>query len=769
MASQALLHTVLIANRGEIAVRVARACKDAGLTSVAVYADPDRDAPHVRLADQAFALGGETAADSYLNIEKIINAAKRVRRRTAIHPGYGFLSENADFAQAVIDAGLIWIGPSPQAIRDLGDKVTARKIAERAGAPLVPGTRTRWPTPTRSSRSPTSTGCRSPSRPRSAAAGAACAWPASATRSPRCSTPRSARRSSAFGRGESFVERYLDRPRHVEAQVLADQHGNCIVVGTRDCSLQRRHQKLVEEAPGAVPDRRAAQAHPHLGPRHLRRGRLLRRGHRGVPRRRGRHDLVPRGQHPPAGRAPGLRGDQRPRPGPRAVPDRQRRGAAVPRRPRAARALDRVPAQRRGRRPRLPARARHRDPVRRAVGARRARRRGRRVRHRHRRPVRLDGRQADRHRRGPRAGARSARGARWTRSSSRACRPSSRSTASSSTTRRSPRPRAPPRSSCTPGGSRPSGTTRRAVRGRGRVRRRRGRGGRASDGRRRGRRQAPRGLAARRALASAVAAGPRRPRRQKKSRKRAGGGAKVSGDAVTSPMQGTVVKVAVSEGDTVVRGRPRARRRGHEDGEPGDRAQGRHGDGADARGGCVGEPGCGDLRDRRLTGTSAECPIACSPSRTSGNRRSRRLRWLGWASCGSGPGSVSSPWAPSTSTCARAASTPTSTPSARRSRPTPGSAPRSTRCSPTCPPRTRPSPLASAAATVPDGGSVPAPSSSPPARSGAPGPAGPPRTGRAPTEDALPELIAPLGARLGRNAGKLVGARAGHRDRPVRR
>ncbi|NMO90817.1 acetyl/propionyl/methylcrotonyl-CoA carboxylase subunit alpha [Actinomycetospora sp. TBRC 11914] len=248
MASPAPLHTVLIANRGEIAVRVARACKDAGLTSVAVYAEPDRDAPHVRIADQAFALGGETAADSYLDIEKIIAAAKE-SGANGIHPGYGFLSENSDFAQAVLDAGLIWIGPSPQAIRDLGDKVTARKIAERAGAPLVPGTKDPVADADEVVAFADEHGL--PVAIKAAFGGGGRGMRVARERDEIKDMFDAAVREavSAFGRGESFVERYLDRPRHVEAQVLADQHGNCIVVGTRDCSLQRRHQKLVEEAP----------------------------------------------------------------------------------------------------------------------------------------------------------------------------------------------------------------------------------------------------------------------------------------------------------------------------------------------------------------------------------------------------------------------------------------------------------------------------------------------------------------------------------------
>ncbi|WAL64965.1 acetyl/propionyl/methylcrotonyl-CoA carboxylase subunit alpha [Amycolatopsis cynarae] len=239
---------ILIANRGEIAVRVIRAARDAGLTSVAVYADPDRDAPHVRLADEAFALGGNTAAESYLVIDKLIDVAKR-SGADAVHPGYGFLSENADFAQAVIDAGLTWIGPSPQAIRDLGDKVTARHIAMKAGAPLVPGTKEPVSGPEEIIAFAQEHGL--PVAIKAAFGGGGRGLKVARTLEEIPELFESATREavSAFGRGECFVERYLDKPRHVEAQVLADKHGNAIVVGTRDCSLQRRHQKLVEEAP----------------------------------------------------------------------------------------------------------------------------------------------------------------------------------------------------------------------------------------------------------------------------------------------------------------------------------------------------------------------------------------------------------------------------------------------------------------------------------------------------------------------------------------
>ncbi|MFI5606266.1 acetyl/propionyl/methylcrotonyl-CoA carboxylase subunit alpha [Amycolatopsis sp. NPDC051903] len=239
---------ILVANRGEIAVRVIRAAKDAGLASVAVYADPDRDAPHVRLADEAFALGGSTAAESYLSIDKILDAAKR-SGADSVHPGYGFLSENAEFAQAVLDAGLTWIGPSPQSIRDLGDKVTARHIATRAGAPLVPGTKE--PVKDASEIVAFADEHGLPVAIKAAFGGGGRGLKVARTREEIPELFESATREAvaAFGRGECFVERYLDKPRHVEAQVLADQHGNAIVVGTRDCSLQRRHQKLVEEAP----------------------------------------------------------------------------------------------------------------------------------------------------------------------------------------------------------------------------------------------------------------------------------------------------------------------------------------------------------------------------------------------------------------------------------------------------------------------------------------------------------------------------------------
>ncbi|MFZ4486716.1 MAG: acetyl-CoA carboxylase biotin carboxylase subunit, partial [Candidatus Nanopelagicales bacterium] len=242
------MRTVLIANRGEIAIRVIRACRDAGLGSVAVYADPDRDALHVELADQAFALGGSTAAESYLVIDKILDAAAR-SGADAVHPGYGFLSENADFAQAVIDAGLTWIGPPPAAIRSLGDKVSARHIAQKAGAPQVPGTAE----PVKGADEIVAFAKEHglPVAIKAAFGGGGRGLKVARTIEEIPELFDSAVREAiaAFGRGECFVERYLDNPRHVETQCLADQHGNVVVVSTRDCSLQRRHQKLVEEAP----------------------------------------------------------------------------------------------------------------------------------------------------------------------------------------------------------------------------------------------------------------------------------------------------------------------------------------------------------------------------------------------------------------------------------------------------------------------------------------------------------------------------------------
>ncbi|WP_370330642.1 biotin carboxylase N-terminal domain-containing protein [Mycolicibacterium hippocampi] len=239
---------VLVANRGEIAVRVIRAARDAGLASVAVYAEPDADAPHVRLADEAFALGGQTSAESYLVFEKLLDAAAK-SGANAIHPGYGFLSENADFAQAVLDAGLIWIGPSPQSIRDLGDKVTARHIAARAEAPLVPGTAEPAKDANEVVEFAKEFGV--PIAIKAAFGGGGRGMKVARTLEEIPELFDSATREAvaAFGRGECFVERYLDKPRHVEAQVIADTHGNVVVAGTRDCSLQRRFQKLVEEAP----------------------------------------------------------------------------------------------------------------------------------------------------------------------------------------------------------------------------------------------------------------------------------------------------------------------------------------------------------------------------------------------------------------------------------------------------------------------------------------------------------------------------------------
>ena len=238
------MQKVLIANRGEIAVRIARACRDAGLGSVAVYAEPDRDALHVRTADEAFSLGGKTAAESYLRIDKLLDIAEQ-SGADAVHPGYGFLAENADFARAVIDAGLTWIGPPVEAIISLGDKVTARHIASKAGAPLVPGTSDPVSGPEEVHAFAEEHGL--PVAIKAAFGGGGRGLKVARKEEEIDELYASAVREAdaAFGRGECFVERYLDKPRHVEAQILADTHGAVVVVGTRDCSLQRRHQKLV--------------------------------------------------------------------------------------------------------------------------------------------------------------------------------------------------------------------------------------------------------------------------------------------------------------------------------------------------------------------------------------------------------------------------------------------------------------------------------------------------------------------------------------------
>jgi acetyl-CoA/propionyl-CoA carboxylase biotin carboxyl carrier protein len=239
---------VLIANRGEIAVRVIRACKDHGLKSVAVYSEEDRNAIHSQMADTAYSLHGTTATETYLNIEKLIEVAKQ-SGADAVHPGYGFLSENANFAQAVIDAGLIWIGPPPAAIRALGDKVSARKIAAKAGAPLVAGTKD--PVEGHEEVLAFAKEHGLPVAIKAAHGGGGRGLKVAHTMEEIPELFASAVREaiSGFGRVECFVERYLDKPRHVETQVLVDKHGHAVVVSTRDCSLQRRHQKLVEEAP----------------------------------------------------------------------------------------------------------------------------------------------------------------------------------------------------------------------------------------------------------------------------------------------------------------------------------------------------------------------------------------------------------------------------------------------------------------------------------------------------------------------------------------
>lgn len=239
---------VLVANRGEIAVRVIRAVRDAGMRSIAVYADPDHEELHVCLADQALALGGETADQTYLSADKLLDAATRAGA-DAIHPGYGFLAESCEFAQAVVDAGLVWIGPTPDAIRNLGDKISARRIAEKVNAPLVAGTAHPVVSPEEIIEFARRHGF--PVAIKAAFGGGGRGLKVVRSMEEAAESFESATREAvtAFGRPECFVERYLDRPRHVEAQILGDQLGNMVVVSTRECSLQRRHQKLIEEAP----------------------------------------------------------------------------------------------------------------------------------------------------------------------------------------------------------------------------------------------------------------------------------------------------------------------------------------------------------------------------------------------------------------------------------------------------------------------------------------------------------------------------------------
>ena len=545
---------VLIANRGEIAVRIARACRDDGIASVAVYADPDRDALHVKVADEAYALGGSTPGDSYLAQDKLLDVAHQAGA-DAVHPGYGFLAENAGFAQAVIDAGLIWIGPGPRGHRRASATRSRRATSPRGRAP-------RWcPAPPTRSSGPDEVVAFAqefglPVAIKAAYGGGGRGLKVARTLEEIPELFESAVREAvtAFGRGECFVERFLDHPRHVETQCLADQHGNVVVVSTRDCSLQRRNQKLVEEAPAPF---LTDEQHTELlraSKAILRRGRLRRRRHLRVPRRARTAtsrflEVNTRLQveHPVTEEVTGIdlvREQFRIADGePLDYPDPE---------PHAHSIEFRINGEDAGR-GFLPApgtvttHARPAGPGR-ALGLRR-----RRGRHRRRR-VRLDDRQAHRHRPHPPAGARAgpprARRARHRRHADG----HARSTVPSSPTRRSRRPTRTSRSRSTPAGSRPSSTTPSPPYAGGSADA--AEAERAPDRRRRGRRQAARGRRCP-AASSLGGGGGGGGAARKKAPRRSGGakaGAAASGDSLTAPMQGTIVKIAVEEGATVAEG-----------------------------------------------------------------------------------------------------------------------------------------------------------------------------------------------------------------------
>ncbi len=542
------MRKVLIANRGEIAVRIARACKDAGIASVAVYAEPDRDALHVRVADEAFALGGSTPGDSYLVIDKLLEVAAQAGA-DAVHPGYGFLAENAGFAQAVIDAGLTWIGPPPAAIDSLGDKVKARHIAERAGAPLVAGTKDPVEDADEVVAFAKEHGL--PVAIKAAYGGGGRGLKVARTIEEIPELFDSAVREAvgAFGRGECFVEQYLDKPRHVETQCLADSHGNVVVVSTRDCSLQRRHQKLVEEAPAPfLSDEQNAELY------RASKAILTEAGYVGAGTCEflvGQDGTISflevntrlQVEHPVTEEVTGIDlvremfriadGEEL------GYDDPELRGHSIEFRINGEDAgRNFLPAP--GHVTHVPAADRSGGPARlRGRGGRRGRRR-----------LRLDAGQADRHRRDPAAGARAlAPGAgrvRRRRHADRAAVPPRWWWP----TRRSPRT-ATSRSPSTPAGSRPSSTTP-CRPGAARPPTPRSRAS-ASGSSSRSAAGASRWSCRPAWAGPAKATGAARPARRTGGKKT---GAAASGDALTSPMQGTIVKVVAEDGQQVEVGDP---------------------------------------------------------------------------------------------------------------------------------------------------------------------------------------------------------------------